>query len=77
MNHGKVIWHTLTESGKMEVYDMKFGNTVIANIPASEIITLRENDHNRDDTLNESSQPHGARGPSHRSRAKAIKKARK
>ena len=77
MNRGKVIWHTLTESGKMEAYDMKFGNTIIANIPASEIIVLREDDHKRDDALSESSQPHGARGPSHRSRAKAIKKARK
>ena len=36
-NHGTVLWHTLTEDGKMEIYDMKFGNTIIANIPAKEI----------------------------------------
>ena len=91
-NNGKVIWHTLTESGKMELYDMKFGDTIIANIPAGEIQPTLFLEHGGGSTttttispvakkvdkpLTESSKPHGPRGPSHQSRAKAIKKARK
>ena len=57
---------------------MKFGNTVIANIPSSEITpTLLQEHENKRDELEESSKPHGPRGPSHKSRTKAIKKARK
>jgi hypothetical protein len=78
-NCGKVLWHTLTENGKMELYDMKFGDTIVANIPADEIIPTLFETHGamHRDELKESSKSHGARGPSHKSRAKAIKKARK
>ena len=77
-NHGKVIWHTLTESGKMELYDMKFGDTIIANIPANEIqptLFLEHSSSKRDEDLTESSKPHGPRGEGHSSRKRAHKKA--
>tara|TARA_R110002020_G_scaffold337210_2_gene552707 strand:+ start:154 stop:444 length:291 start_codon:yes stop_codon:yes gene_type:complete len=76
-NNGKVVWHTLTESGKMELYDMKFGDTIIANIPVNEIIVLRETDHPESPQLAESSRPHGPRGEAHSSRKRAHKKARR
>ena len=79
-NNGKVVWHTLTESGKMELYDMKFGDTIIANIPATEIKPTLFEEHKRDDgddDLKESSKPHGPRGKGHPSRKRAHKKARR
>ena len=33
---GKVLWHSLNESGDIGVYDMKFGNTIVRGL-------LREN----------------------------------
>ena len=73
-NSGKVIWHTLTESGKMELYDMKFGDTIIANIPANEIEpTLFETHGSK---RNDESKSHGARTEGHSSRRKAHKRAR-
>ena len=77
-NNGKVVWHTLTENGKMELYDMKFGDTIIANIPANEIQPTLFETHKRDDEdLTESSKPHGPRGKGHPSRKRAHKKARR
>ena len=29
---GKVLWHSLTESGKVEVVDIKFGNKTYENV---------------------------------------------
>ena len=83
-NNGKVVWHTLTESGKMELYDMKFGDTIIANIPANEIQPTLFLEHGsspispmkRDEDLTESSKPHGPRSEGHSSRKRAHKKAR-
>ena len=79
--NGKVVWHTLTESGKMELYDMKFGDTIIANIPANEIQPTLFLEHGgemkRDDDLTESSKAHGPRGEGHSSRKRAHKKARR
>ncbi len=51
---GKVLWHSLNESGKIGVYDMKFGNTIVRNLLAEDIepILVQEHDHppqNRDD----------------------------
>ena len=69
-NHGKVIWHTLTESGKMELYDMKFGDTIIANIPATEIKPTLFEEHGGEES-------HGPRTAGHSSRSGARKKARK
>ena len=78
-NKGKVIWHTLTESGEMEIYDMKFGNTIIANIPVNEVQATLFQEHGgeppkkRDDELTESSKPHGPRSSGHPSRAQKIR----
>ena len=71
-SHGKVIWHTLTESGKMELYDMKFGDTIIANIPATEIKPTLFEDHGGG-----GKKSHGPRTAGHSSRSGARKKARK
>jgi len=35
---GKVLWHSLNESGDIGVYDMKFGNTIIRNLTESDLI---------------------------------------
>ena len=35
---GKVLWHSLNENGIVGLYDMKFGNIVIRNILAEEVI---------------------------------------
>jgi hypothetical protein len=42
---GKVVWHTLTEDGKIEFYDIKFGNKMIYNVPESEIVTESVTEH--------------------------------
>tara|TARA_R110000824_G_scaffold167114_1_gene343902 strand:- start:297 stop:527 length:231 start_codon:yes stop_codon:yes gene_type:complete len=34
---GKVLWHSLNESGEIGVYDMKFGNTIIRNLLTEDI----------------------------------------
>ncbi len=34
---GKVLWHSLNESGEIGVYDMKFGNTIVRNLLAEDI----------------------------------------
>ena len=34
---GKVLWHSLNESGEINVYDMKFGNTIIRNLTENDI----------------------------------------
>jgi len=35
---GKVLWHSLNESGDIGVYDMKFGNTIVRNLTENEIL---------------------------------------
>jgi hypothetical protein len=66
----------------MELYDMKFGDTIIANIPANEIQPTLFLEHvsspmKRDEDLTESSKPHGPRGEGHSSRKRAHKKAKR
>ena len=34
---GKVLWHSLNESGEIGVYDMQFGNTIVRNMLAEDI----------------------------------------
>jgi len=34
---GKVLWHSLNESGAIGVYDMKFGDTIVRNLLAEDI----------------------------------------
>ena len=35
---GKVLWHSLNESGDIGVYDMKFGNTIVRNLTENELL---------------------------------------
>ena len=34
---GKVLWHALSESGEIGVYDMKFGDTIIRNLLTEDV----------------------------------------
>tara|TARA_R100000008_G_scaffold83823_1_gene69778 strand:- start:2753 stop:2995 length:243 start_codon:yes stop_codon:yes gene_type:complete len=42
---GKVLWHSLNESGEIGVYDMKFGNTVVRNLLAEDVEAVVEEGH--------------------------------
>tara|TARA_R100001079_G_C4438836_1_gene147772 strand:- start:842 stop:1081 length:240 start_codon:yes stop_codon:yes gene_type:complete len=50
---GTVLWHSLNESGKIGVYDMKFGETVIRNLTEADVeeVVVKEHSHTpkRDD----------------------------
>ena len=49
---GQVLWHSLNENGKIGVYDMKFGNTVVRNLLAEDIeptIVKEHGDHGKRD----------------------------
>ncbi len=48
---GEVIHHTLFEDGSITTYDVKFGNKLVENIPASElkVIKMQEHKHEADD----------------------------
>ena len=39
---GKVLWHSLNESGDIGVYDMKFGNTIVRNLTESDVVGERK-----------------------------------
>ena len=45
---GKVLWHSLNESGEIGVYDMKFGNTIIRNLLRENVEAIDEGEHKRD-----------------------------
>ena len=34
---GKVLWHSLNESGEIGAYDMQFGNTIVRNMLVEDI----------------------------------------
>ena len=44
---GKVLWHSLDESGRIGEYDMKFGDTVIRGLLPEEItpVVVQEHGH--------------------------------
>ena len=42
---GKVLWHSLNESGKIGVYDMKFGDTIVRNLLSEDIEATIEGGH--------------------------------
>ena len=42
---GKVLWHSLNESGKIGAYDMKFGDTIVRNLLAEDIEATIEEGH--------------------------------
>tara|TARA_B100001094_G_C17724071_1_gene573380 strand:- start:351 stop:581 length:231 start_codon:yes stop_codon:yes gene_type:complete len=45
---GKVLWHSLTESGEVEVVKIKFGNKVYENVSVKHLnpTDLQEHSHN-------------------------------
>jgi len=42
---GKVLWHSLNESGQIGVYDMQFGDTIVRNILAEDVEATLEEGH--------------------------------
>ena len=42
---GKVLWHSLNENGQIDMYNMKFGQTIVKNILAEDIDPVMEQDH--------------------------------
>ena len=47
---GKVLWHSLNESGDVGIYDMKFGNVIVRNLTDADIEKRGdEGKHKRDD----------------------------
>ena len=42
---GKVLWHSLNENGKIGIYDMKFGDTIVKNLLAEDIEPTIEEGH--------------------------------
>ena len=42
---GKVLWHSLNESGEIGIYDMKFGDTIVRNLLAEDVKPIIEGDH--------------------------------
>ena len=45
---GKVLWHSLNESGDIGVYDMKFGNTIVRGLLRENVEVIDEGDHSKD-----------------------------
>jgi len=46
---GTVLWHSLNENGEIDVYDMKFGNTIIRNLAEVDITERMPKVHKHDD----------------------------
>ncbi len=46
---GEVIWHSLTESGEVEIVNIKFGNKVYEGVSAKHLkpIKMQEHSHKR------------------------------
>ena len=49
MGVGVVEWHSLTEDGKVEVCDIRFGDKLFEDVPVSQLkpIRMKEHSHNR------------------------------
>tara|TARA_B100001123_G_C15084601_1_gene937099 strand:- start:296 stop:556 length:261 start_codon:yes stop_codon:yes gene_type:complete len=45
---GEVLWHSLNESGEIDIYDMRFGDTVIRNLKESDLVEGHAEEHMRD-----------------------------
>ena len=52
MGVGKVTWHSLTEDGKVEIVNIKFGNSVYENVSVKHLkpINLVEHQHEKTDS---------------------------
>ena len=59
---GKVLWHSLSESGNIGVYDMKFGNTIIRNLTEADLTEKKTPKHKRDDKHGVQEENDPARG---------------
>jgi len=46
---GKVLWHSLNESGQIGVYDMQFGDVIIRNLTEADVSEAHGGPHKRDD----------------------------
>ena len=46
---GEVLWHSLNESGEIDNYDMRFGDTVIRNLKESDLVEAHTAEHKRDE----------------------------
>ena len=42
---GEVLWHSLNENAEIGVYDVKFGNTVVRNLLAEDVIPVIIEEH--------------------------------
>ena len=60
---GKVLWHSLSESGEIGVYDMKFGDTIVRNLLAEDVSPEIIKEHGMD-------EGHPARAEDDKDRAK-------
>ena len=47
---GKVLWHSLTESGKVEIVKIKFGKKTITNIPTDKLTVVEMKEHSHEAT---------------------------
>ena len=58
---GHAVWHSLTERGEVDWYDVKFGDVLIENIPARSLAILTEKHHSHEVT--EKHNSHEVREP--------------
>jgi hypothetical protein len=65
---GKVLWHSLNESGDIGVYDMKFGNTIIRGLLRENIEDALIEGHGGDKKPGKRDTRHGAQNESDTSR---------
>jgi len=59
---GIVLWHSLSENGKVGIYDMKFGNTIIRNLTEGDLTESVPKTHKRDDNHGAQSEEDPVRG---------------
>jgi hypothetical protein len=64
-SYGKVLWHSLDENGHIDIYDIRFGDTIIRNLTESDLLG-EAGDH-------PSSSAHGKRGEKDSKRKKRTK----
>jgi hypothetical protein len=60
---GKVLWHSLNESGEIGVYDMKFGDTIIRNLLSEDIEATVQEGHGHPPKRNDDKERSKKRSP--------------
>ena len=48
-SYGKVLWHSLDENGHIDIYDMRFGDTIIRNLTESDLLGEADEHGKRDE----------------------------